>query len=127
MSMVMALTLTRTSDTRHRNIKRKRLEREVLQRLRVMRGFCPVALGQGNHLVVAVGEVVDPALAHSRNMVQTVHQIRGPEGVGLGAGDGVALRAHGEQPAAGGVAAVADDGFGGGVRAAPVAAPACSV
>jgi hypothetical protein len=58
-------------------------------------------------------------------VVQTVHQVRSPEGVGLGAGDGVALGAHGEQPAAGGVAPLADDGFGGGVLAAPVAAPAC--
>lgn len=124
MSLVRAVTLASTSDTGSGNIKRIRLKGEILQRLRVMRRLGAVALGQGNHLVVAVGEVVDPALTHSRHMVQTVHQVRSPEGVGLGAGDGVALGAHGDKPAAGGVAAITDDGFGGGVCAAPVAAPA---
>lgn len=125
--MLMIMTLTRTSHTRHSNIKRIRLQRKVLQRLRVMRGLRPIALGQVNHLLVAIGIVLDPTLPDSRHMVQPVQQIRGPEGIRLGAGDGVALCTHGEQRAALEVAELADDGFVGAVLAAPVAAPACLI
>lgn len=68
--------------------------------------------------------VVDDALADGRDVEDAVHQVGGPEKVGLGARHGVAQAAERVEVATRLERERADDGFLGRVGASPVAGPA---
>lgn len=82
--VVMFFLISNTSHSRNSNIIRIHLQREILQCLRVMHSLSAVSLCQLQHLTISIRVVLDETLSESRQVVQPVKQVTGPEGVCLG-------------------------------------------
>ena len=99
----------------------------VLQRVRVEWRVRRIVLGELGHTAEfgAFGNVVVyGVVGHLRHVQETVEQVDGPVGRYGTGGEVPAVHAHGGVVFTVSVRGVADDGLGGGVVAAPVAAPA---
>jgi hypothetical protein len=89
-----------------------------------MSRICAAPFCSFKHLSIVFSEVIDIFSSDRWQVIQPMHQIRSPEGVGFGIRDSVSKHAHIRERSSSFVTEIADDCFAGSILTTPVASPA---